>query len=355
MQQDYVRFIVDWLRAPERPDTLRPLLKYCLAEVAGYLAHLERCGRRLPVDLTHSQHRHANLANDLLGRFFRRNFQGHYTLVDDYFTRHGIIDYIKASENALAHHFKTLLIGFVKRELGDIAHEENSQVENLKGTFRDALKLSNLCRTETRAGAVYLSIAPIDLETIRGAELISSERLLTLVEAAFLESRNAPEWLRQIFERLRQETDVPPILRQSDLVSAVVIVHSRYMIDEAPYPAQLPGPQNLLLRQEIDREREAAVAWSRQGPIANYLRKGEIDETTASLYHQAVALFLLDFSNGGEDSRGTYFRAVMPAETHADYVKKYKYLFEMILTRAEDNFAERLRNNPIIRGPRGYR
>lgn len=321
-------------------------------ELISYLHQLSQRGYRLPVDCTDTKNAHGNLAYDILGTFFASEADRPFPVIFGFFIRHGITDFQSVPPVRLAELYMWLLRGYTLKEIGYIAADSDPQLFRLKRRFYEALENQSMAILRERERERFWCLQPATAANSGTIAAMPATHLAQIVELAFLNSITVESWCRNVLQLVSEQSNFPSVIREIDLIAAVTTVHVRYMVEEAPMPSPEMSQMQFVAREQFEIELKATVRWFRDDLLAECTRKRKLTEIEATRYAEAVKLYLHDSTNGGivhPASYGSYFRQVHPAEVGTLYVEKYKTLFESLVKKAEDHFAERIRNNPTIR------
>lgn len=321
-------------------------------ELISYLRQLSQRGYRLPIDCTDTKNAHGNLAYDILGTFFASEADRPFPVIFGFFVRHGITDFQSVPPIRLAELYMWLLRGYTLKEIGYIAADGDPQLAKLKRRFYEALEnqsTANLLETERERFWCLPQAASVNSGPLA---VMPATYLAQIVELAFLNAKTVESWCRSILQSVSEQSNHPSIIREVDLIAAVTAVHVRYMVEEAPMPSPEMSQMQFVAREQFEIGLKATLLWFRDDLLAGCLGKRKLTEIEAARFSEAAELYLRDSTNGGimhPASYGSYFRQVHPVEIGAQYVEKYKTMFETLMKKAEDHFAERIRNNQIIR------
>lgn len=321
-------------------------------ELISYLRQLSQRGYRLPIDCTDTKNALGNLAYDILGTFFASEADRPFPVIFGFFVRHGITDFQSIAPVRLAELYMWLLRGYTLKEIGYIAADGDPQLARLKRRFYEALENQSMALLREVERERYWCLPPAPAAKPAPPTAMPSTQLAQIVELAFLNSNTVESWNRNVLQLVSEQSNYPSVIREVDLIAAVTAVHVRYMVEEAPMPSPEMSQMQFVAREQFEIELTATLQWFRDDLLAEWVGKRKLTELEASRYAEAAELYLRDSTNGGimhPASYGSYFRQVHPAEIGALYVEKYKTLFESLIKKAEDHFAERIRNNPTIR------
>lgn len=351
------RVIKDFLEDPNRHNFLK-LFEISLTHSRAYLRFLASRGFSLPDSAAHTESPIDTVTFDILGFFFAKESGKPFGKIFDFFQRHGYKDFESTESDDIYDQYLTLLHGFIKRQLTRLRNDENPQIHNLKRAIREALtgKDYRVAKDYSDKQEYVHSVKYANNQRLE-KDLLSYDDLIQLVLTAFLHDgcTNRPRWIELIFQSLNEKTDVQNRLKQHELTSAMIAINSEYSMMTSPNTHLLETPKITLLRTEIEKERQNSMSWIRSEIIPEYVAKGKIaDKITGPVYATIEAL-LTDFSALGEhDSIPEYFRECMPEELHDRFYTDFKNIFDYLVHKAKEDFAMRLKNNPIIRKGRDY-
>jgi hypothetical protein len=298
-----------------------------------------------------------NLAIDILGSFFASYSRSPFCVILDFFASKGIHSDNSVSPEQLAETYLWLLRGFTLREIGKLHAEDDPQLARFKRRVYESLDNQKLCCLEWSGGIRFLSRDALSVADLTSGRPISPNELAAIVEQSFLESHSVEVWCRAVLEKIARQQDYLPCVQESELVAALVRVYAKYIVEEAPIPCPAERQAQLLLHERFEIEMVATLQWLKGSKLARAVARGKLSETAAAQYVLAAEHYLRDMIFGGTihpGSLGSYFRLVMPTDTHAEYVKKHKTLFENVLRHAANDFIDRTRKNSTIRALRHY-
>lgn len=349
--------LVDFLRDPRRRSVFSQLYDHTCVALVWYLGSLRRRKYRLPLENTDPPNAMKNLAIDILGSFFASYSRSPFCVILDFFASKGIHSDNSVSPDQLAETYLWLLRGFTLKEIGRLHAEDDPQLARFKRRVYESLENQELHCLDWSGGIRFLSRTALDVATLAGGQPIPPNELAAVVEQSFLDSHSVESWCRTAVERITRQEIYLPCVQESELLAALVRVYAKYIVEEAPIPSSAERQVQVLLHERFEIEMAASLQWLECSELARMVARGRLPETTAVLYAQAAEHFLRDMVFGGTmhpGSLGSYFRLVMPSNTHAEYVRKHKTLFENILRRTTGDFIDRIRKNSTIRAIRHY-
>ncbi len=293
----------------------------------------------------------SDLAIDILGEFFRSESDRPFAVIFDFYTRHGIIDFENTDPETLYSLFLILLKGFIRKELAALSGQEEPQIANLKRRFKDILRdprYSSQILLSLNADIIYLQANAENLRT--DAQPIYYQDLLSIAEQAYLDSKTRQEWCTEIFKIIDRSIDLQNFVRRSDLLRAVIAVNAKYSEIEGLNLSRFPLPDIAILNEAAEKARAESLGKVRINVMSRFLEKGRITPAEADLFERAAERYLIDFGHDGSaDSIPDYFREIMPESYQKEYLTRYKYVFENVISEAVEYFKEILRNDSTIR------
>ena len=335
-----------FLLAPLNRRHFDAFFQLCLRLTLIRLNVLRVKGFRLPPPADNQAQGLRDLAYDVLGSLLRNERERQpFHIVFDFFAKSGVSEANQIPADELYRLLQILVTSFVRQEVFRLNQDDDPQRANLKRRFSDILdEWEYATSTDPGDGADYVSLARNHDNLRRENPMISYDRLLALVESAFLETTNRRKWCAAIFTALEGETDVQNRLRKHELLSAVVAICMRYIETEGFQPAQMATPETDLDAATLTRSRFAAVNSLKETVLRDFVRKRKLCSETADHFAAAADYYLGDLiAHGNNDPIPEYFREVMPAEEHDKYLKTYKYIFETVISRVVEDFRKRLR------------
>lgn len=338
------RVLILFLRQPDDLKAFMPFFHMCQRFAVGSLGYLERRGYRLPVGSHNSFANISDLAIDILGTFLRVEKGVKFGVIFNYLTKEGISDFAQANPTFVMSKFRGLLLGYVRQELYRINKQEYPEAAGLKTQLNKILSSDKYTSISFNGCANLICLAAIRDVKMVDKSIIPQDKLEFIAEEAYVTTRSIEEWCAKIFALLAlREEYLPGIPRHQLLAAAVKISGTHLEIDAMP-PSSLPGPEQLLLSWELLKLREEVVEFICVEVITRFVKQGRISHETGLCFGGAVALYLADKSNGNQvDLLPAYFRESMPESEHKHYLKRYKYVFETILSHADEEFGDRIR------------
>ncbi len=349
-QVEAARIVREFLAAPDDATNFHRFYDVALRLTIASVNYLQRRGYRLPESFENQESGSRDLAIDILGPFLRNDSAQPYPVIFDYFARHGISDFHAQDPELFFDQFRVLLQGFVKKELFRLKNQEDPLSAKLK---KEVARIINSPEFEQRSdnkGGEFVRRA--STRKVESADLptLSVGALIEIAETAFASCTSIKKWVSSILQTINASAENTPWVRYHDLLAAVIIVNARHVELEAPSVSTFPSAVQMIFREEIDKECQAALELVRKNTLARFVEKGRVAHHEAELLMSAVTSYLADLTNGGEtDVKPQYFRESMPEDAAERYLADYKYVFESILAKAEDELRLRLKKNPIIR------
>ncbi len=237
-----------------------------------------------------------------------------------------------------------LLRSFVRQELFRLCRQYDPQKANLKRGLTQVFEELEYGHTSAaNSNSEYIFLARNSSSLRLDRPMIARDRLRQLVEDAFLQSTSRRQWCLRIFDLLNELQEVQNRLRNHELLSAAVAVNLQFMEFDCMRPSKLPNPEDDFDAETLNEARRKAVECIRETVIRDFVTKGRITEEVGARFAVAADKYLTDLSaHGNSDPIPDYFREVMPKEEHAQYLEKYKYVFETVINRAVEEFRSRL-------------
>ncbi|MFQ5454472.1 MAG: hypothetical protein ACE5D6_09845, partial [Candidatus Zixiibacteriota bacterium] len=181
--------------------------------------------------------------------------------------------------------------------------------------------------------------------------IIPYEKLFQIVVETFRINLSRSKWCKNIFERMNDETDYQNVLKKHELLSAVVAVNAQFIEIDNNQPTGLLLPHSEMIRNTIEKIRNETVRWVTLEIMPRFVKLKRITSEESDRIIQACENYILDYSNGCKtDLLPVYFHEVIPGITSLQYQKKYKHIFDTVIGKTLEDFKNRLRNDPTIRG-----
>lgn len=338
------RVLVLFLQQPDEPEAFMQFFQMCHKLAVGSLSYLQRRGYRLPVGPHNSFSSISDLAVDILGTFLRFEKDVRFGVIFRYFAKVGISECSNVDPVLAMSKFRGLLLGYVRQELYRINKQEYPEAASLKAQLNKILSSDRYASFSLNGFSGLICLAASRDAMVVDKSIIPQERLEYIAEEAYVSSLSIEEWCARMFALLTlREEYLPAIPRHQLLAAAVKILGTHMEVDAVP-PASLPDPEQLLLSWEMLRMREEVAEFIGAEVISRFVKQGRISHETGQCFGSAVALFLADKSNGNQvDLLPAYFRGSMPESEHKHYLRRYKYVFETVMSRAEEEFVDRIR------------
>ena len=340
---DRATIVSSFLQDPRDRKRFGALFGLSLNLTRAFLNKLKSLGWRLPVYDNDDERSISDLAIDILIELFKSKSQRPFYIIYDFYSRQGIRDFDKDIDE-IYDQFRILLWSSTRQTLYRLSSQENPQIANLKRRIKDILKGDEYSFYGNDKKSVYLSGNEISLQSDK--PLIPKDNLVNIVETAYLRSKTRSGWCRKIFNLLGEQSEYCGILDIAVLIDTIVSVNARHVELDGNYSANLPTPQTSLQQTIIKKATVRALDTVKSNHISHFLEKGKMTEEESKYFYEAVEKYLLDKgSDGTTDLIPEYFREVTPGTLHKAYLKKYKYIFETIINKADEYFVNYLKNN----------
>jgi len=334
-----------FLLEPRARSNFDPFFSLCHSTAIGFLRYCHSRGYTLPLHRADREAAYSDLATTLLGELFRSEPGRPFAPIFDYFDRHDVTDYQSVNDAELHRHFKTLICGFVKRQLFRLRKVENSQAEILKRRIKDILRSPQYIKLEADYEEPVKVAWRKSAQNLReNAPPAPSELLREVVERAYVESLSRSEWCENIFKALDAEEDYQKAVGLNELLAIIVSVNAEALQELLPRPDEPPTPETEAMRSFLDDLIEQTIGWAKKNVIDDFALQGRIEVPQARAYCRALENYLLDLCHSGEtDSMPQYFREVMPPEERDCYLTRHKYMFERVISESIKYFTSRLK------------
>lgn len=338
------RVLLRFLQQPDDRDAFMPFFQMCHKLAVGSLGYLQRRGYRLPIGPHNSFTNIPDLAIDVLGTFLRVEKGVKFGVVFHYFTKEGISDFANTDPALAMSKFRALLLGYVRKELYRINQQEYPEAADLKTRLNKILSGEQYASISFNGCSDLICLSIVRDIHMTDKPIIPQDKLEYLAEEAYLASRTIEEWCAKIFALLALRDEYLPGIPRHQLLAAAVKISGTHLEIDAMPPSALPGPEQLILSSDLAKLREEVVEFITVEVISRFIKQGRISNDTGARFERAVDLFLADKSNGDQvDLLPAYFRETMPESEHEHYLKRYKYVFETIMSRAEEEFIDRIK------------
>jgi len=200
---------------------------------------------------------------------------------------------------------------------------------------------------------VHASTAGDNLRLDR--QSLTYNELVQLVEGAYLESHNRTEWCRQIFNCLNDLDDRRNAIRKHELMSAVVAVNLRHHDLEGLRPTHLPTADFQLVVGALDEAKATTLAWLEAALLPEFVRKDRICNEEADQLKLVFEMYITDLAHVGDtDKLPVYFKEVNPDVGPEEYLKRYKYVVDTVVSKGTEYFEELVKNKPTLQKFRDY-
>lgn len=334
-----------FLLDPRSRSSFDTFFSLCHSTAMGFLRYCHSRGYSLPLHRADREAAYSDLAVTLIGELFRSEPGRAFAPIFDYFERHHLTNFQSVSGAELYRHFKTLICGFVKRQLFRLRKVENSQAEILKRRIKDILRSREYIKIETDYDEPVKVASAKSAQNLReNAPPVPSERLREVVEQAYVESLSRSEWCENIFKVLDAEDDYENAVGLNELLALMVSVNAEALQELLPRPNEPVSPETQAMRNFLDGLIQRTVGWAEKNVIGDFALQGRIEISHARAYGRALENYLLDLCHSGEtDSMPQYFREVMPPDEHNCYAKQHKYMFERVISESVKYFTGRLK------------
>ncbi|UCD64248.1 MAG: hypothetical protein JSW34_02085 [Candidatus Zixiibacteriota bacterium] len=334
-----------FLHDPCRRGNFNPFFALAHSTAVGFLRYYHGRGYQLPLHQADQEAAYSDLAVTLLGDLFRSQSRKPFAPVVDYFERHSLEEGRSVSDAELFRHFKTLICGYVKKQLFRLRKTENSQAENLKRRMKDILRPPTFIRIESGYNEPSRVALAKWRDNLRAdAPPVSFDRLRQIVQRAYVQSLSRTEWCQKIFELLNAEDDTRNFVYLNDLLTIMVSTNAEALQEMLPPLYRPASPETESMRRSVDCLVDQTVGWAEQNVIAEFILKGRLAACEGRAYCRALENYLLDLSYCGDtDSIPQYFREVTPADQHGSYLARHKYTFETVISASVKYFREKLK------------
>ncbi len=303
----------------------------CLEVTTGYLRCLNARRFSLPLEQYSSDNPTRDLAIDILGSLLAGRHGEPFGIVFEYYRREGFEEFAAVSEEELYHHLTILIRSFVRQELSKLRKRHDPQIENLKRRIGDILKdrQYRVLASESSPGRDRVTLAPGKEVEGDHREPWPQHELDLAAELAYQRSSSRSQWCRNLFEEITHDERWCDWVYRHQLVAAMIGVCRANQLLEMDQPSRIPPADQGLSGDSVDRASQLARDWLRESVLRDFAAKGRITVKEIEPFLAAFDAIIADGTHSGTlDKLPDYFRALMPAQTHQDYLSKYKYVFE---------------------------
>ncbi|MCD6162735.1 MAG: hypothetical protein J7K40_10030, partial [candidate division Zixibacteria bacterium] len=168
---------------------------------------------------------------------------------------------------------------------------------------------------------------------------IPYDELLVLTEEAYFLSKNRSDWCLNVFKILNENGNMQNRLKKHELISAMININLKYVELDGVRPLRLSDANYQLYKNEIENAKKQSLLWLETDVLQSFIQKEKITEKDSRRFILAADIYLTDMIYSSDvDLLPEYFREVMPKTEHSRYLKDYKYVFETIIEKTEENF-----------------
>jgi hypothetical protein len=332
-----------FLTSPLTRESFLDFYNVCRCHTLAYLRYLQHKAVRMPVGSGVRTGSPNDLAIDILGTLFRNDEDRPFFVIFDHFDRLRLSDYDQADPCDLLFHLEGLLRGHVKQELSKLKMAYNSQIDNLKRRFKETLKTDEY-RSLKIGGIEHVFLRQYEDNLRQDRPAIPYEHLVRIAESAYQESTDRKTWCRKILASIWEASEYRNLVKQHELLMAVVAVNSWYIDLDQSTSAKPTTPRQETIQSAVRSIIERTLTWTEKNIIQSFVDKGRISKDEASCLRLAVSRYLDDLGFHGEtDPIPEYFRETMPETAHSIYLKKYKYVFETTIAKSLDHFRDNVK------------
>lgn len=333
-QYKVLRFFLD---NPLNPNSFNEFFKECYGLTKSYLFTLKSSGWRLPLEKKSLEESIEDLAYDVLEPFLISKSERPFYVIYDYFKRHRITDFSIISDDELESHFKILLQGFIKKQLSKIRKMENPQEEKLKRKIKYSLEKLGAVKLNGPSGQyvqIYLKNYQNSLRNDKPD--VTVRQLKDIVGEAFCSSKTNPQWCEKIFGLLNENSRIKNVVVLSELISIMIQINAEFVFDSIRAPYHVDTPRDVHTNFRLTSAIEKSLKRAGKEEIDRFVMKGKLTKLEGDLLMKACGKYLEDkHLDGGNRPLPDYFLEFMPDVCQDEYLKKYKYMFETLISSAD--------------------
>jgi len=339
--------LIKFLNKPLNRNYFNAFFKLCFQMTTGYLRYLKVKGYHLPSKSETIDNSLSDITMDILGSFLRSEPNKQYVVIFDCFEKLEIKDYSQVDPKELFSKFKSLLFGFIRQELSRIKKERDPQLYNLKRRIKDIVKQPEYSIFKDNGNHIeYVCLAVDNTSNINNHQPIPYDELLVLTEEAYFLSKNRNDWCLNVFKILNENGNMQNRLKKHELISAMININLKYVEIDGVRPSRLSDANYQLCKNEVEDAKNQSLLWLKSDILQGFIQKEKITEIESQRFILAVDTYLTDLIYSSDvDLLPEYFREVMPKTEHSRYLKSYKYVFETIIDKTEENFRNRIKKS----------
>lgn len=354
--KQYGPVVRDFLERPHDKSCFDRFYLACYNHTAGYLRRRLALGYSLPTDQFAGDGPTRDLTIDVLGFLLESKAGRSFYRILDHFASAFDQPYSEVSDEELYASFRSLVYGQARQNLSRIQKESDPQIADLKRRFKDIMRDGDytILRSGDASGdLVHASTAADNLRLDR--QILSFDELIQLVEQSYLESHSRTEWCRHIFVHLNDLDDRRNAIRKHELLSAVVAVNLRHHDLEGLRPTPLPKADFQLVISALDEAKAATLAWLETGLLPEFVSKNRIRNEEADQLKLVFEMYITDLAHVGDtDKLPVYFKEVHPEVGPEEYLKRYKYVVDTVVSKGTEYFEELVKKKPTLQKFRDY-
>lgn len=353
MDSSLKRTILDFLQKRPIGVAANPFIRWCLAEIQYHLICLHGARHRLPLDLTNPEQSLENLTIDVAGFYFGEECPERYHKIFHNLEMHGYRDFCEEDLTEIIRLLRAQLVQFTNQRVYKFARQEHPESGKCKKALEAALATLE-SRSEivvtTRDGDRNKLIADATVNKANShLPFIPFVDLIVIIDDVYAQSLNKVQLCRLVLKKIAEQNQYQKYLLKHEFVAAVVVVLTRRALFAAPLLSALDSPIQIILRREMERELQATLVETTTSNLKEQIAKSRIRDDELEPLLTAVESYLLDCINGGPDKITKYFYTAMPVHAHPQFRSHYKYAFETVVTRSQDDLHRRIKRNPTIR------
>ncbi len=347
------KIILDFLQQRPHGVAANSFVRWCLAEIQYHLVCLRGARHRLPLDLTNPERSLENLAIDVAGFYFGEERADRYHKIFHNLEAHGFCEFREEDITEIMRLLRAQIVQFTNQRIFKFTRQEQPE----SGKCKKALEAA-LATLETRSEIVVTTHNGDRNKLIADATVIATNpqlpfipfvELIEFIDKTYAQSLNKVQLCRLVLKSMAEQNQHQKHVLKHEFVAAVVVVLARRALFEAPLLSSLESPIQIILRREMENEIQATLIETTAKDLEEQVTKSRIRNDEVEPLLTAVEYFLLDCINGGPDKVTKYFYATMPVQVHSQFRSHYKYAFETVVTRSQDDLHRRIKRNPTIR------
>ncbi len=338
-----------FLLRPRDRTTFNAFFDYTFRRALAYLRYLRSVGFHLPIDDRTDNDPLYDLAIDLLGPILESPAGRPFCRIFNFFETQRVDHFENQEPDYLADLYLQFLRRQLRQESSRLRKQNDPQIENLKRRIKDIVKVEPCVLTNGRVARVahmqYADDLRADLPEIAPSELTR------LAHETYSTSQTRAQWCHQILEGIASFSNCCRGISLHRLTAVMVSTNAKHVETADPLLSRPPGPAVGPIKVAADDACCIALDRVKEDILRDFAARGRLKPAEVDQLTESCRLYLNDFSNNGYDTESipTFFKATMPADTHARYQTDYKYILDKAIAHCLKVFATIMKKNPMVR------